>query len=98
MSLLDAPEYDPHRERRRRIRIISIVVLGLLIVGLAWRYHNWPEEHVVDKFFSALQQQNYEGAYGIWWNDPNWKQHPEKYKQYPYNEFYRDWGPGGSGA
>ncbi len=95
MSLLDAPEYDPHRDRRRRIRVISIVVLGLVIVGLAWRYHNWPEEHAVDKFFQALQQHDYEGAYGLWLHDPNWKQHADKYKQYSYGDFYSDWGPGG---
>jgi len=53
------------------------------------------EEHVVEKFFSALQHQDYENAYGIWMHDPQWKQHPEKYSQYPFTEFYRDWGPGG---
>jgi hypothetical protein len=67
----------------------------LLIVGLAWEYHNWPEEHVVDQFFTGLQQKNYEAAYGIWLHDPNWKQHPDKYKQYSFDDFYRDWGPGG---
>jgi len=95
MTLLDAPQYDPHRERRRRVRIASIVVLALPIVGLAWEYHNWPEEHVVDRFFSTLQAQNYEAAYGIWLHDPQWRQHPQKYTQYSYSDFYRDWGPGG---
>jgi hypothetical protein len=95
MSLLDAPEYDPHRERRHRIRVASIVVLGLVIVGLAWKYHNWPEEHAVDKFFDALQQQDYEAAYGIWLHDPAWRQHPNKDKRYSYSDFYKDWGPGG---
>ena len=28
-------------------------------------------------------------------HDPDWKQHAEKYSQYPFNDFYRDWGPGG---
>ena len=43
-----------------------------------------------------MQQQNYEAAYGIWMNDPNWKQYPEKiFTKYPYGEFYIDWGPGG---
>jgi hypothetical protein len=95
MSLLDAPAYDPHRERRRRLRIISILILGVVIVSLAWIYHNWPEEHVVERFFTALQQQKFEDAYGVWMHDPDWQKHPEKYKQYPYNDFYRDWGPGG---
>ena len=29
-----------------------------------------------------LQNQNYEAAYGIWFHDPQWKQHPERYKKY----------------
>src|SRR3989475_9618041 len=58
-------------------------------------YRNWPEEHVVDEFFAALQKNDFEKAYGIWMHDPNWKQHPDKYSQYPFNDFYRDWGPGG---
>jgi hypothetical protein len=95
MTLLDAREYDPARERHRRNGIISAVVLLLVVGVLAWMYRNWPEEHIVDKFFSALQHQDYESAYGIWMHDPQWKQHPDKYSQYPFTEFYRDWGPGG---
>jgi hypothetical protein len=95
MTLLDAKEYNPVRERRRRVRFISIIVAVLVVLGIAWAYRYWPEEHVVDRFFDALQQQNYETAYGIWNHDPEWKQHPDKYKEYPFNDFYRDWGPGG---
>ncbi len=91
MTLLDAREYDPARERHRRNRIISAVVVLLVVGVLSWMYRNWPEEHVVDKFFSALQHQDYESAYGIWMHDPSWKQHPEKYSQYPFSDFYRDW-------
>jgi hypothetical protein len=49
----------------------------------------------VDQFFDALQQKNYESAYSIWMNDAHWKQHPQKYKNYDFHEFYIDWGPGG---
>lgn len=92
---MDAQQYDAARERRRRIQIGIAVVLVLVIAALAWMYRNWPEERVVDHFFDALQKQDYESAYGIWMHDPQWKQRPEKYASYPYNEFYRDWGPGG---
>lgn len=95
MALMDAPEYDPTRERRRRIWIVSAIVLILVIAALAWMFRNWPEERVASRFFAALEKQDYEGAYGIWMQDPQWKQHPEKYAQYPFSEFYRDWGPGG---
>ena len=50
---------------------------------------------MADHFFAALQQKDYEKAYGIWMADPAWKQHPNQHARYPYNEFYRDWGPGG---
>ena len=58
-------------------------------------FRNWPEERVVDKFFTALQHQDYETAYGIYFNDPGWREHQQKYSQYTYADFYRDWGPGG---
>jgi hypothetical protein len=95
MTLLDAPQYDRAKEKRRKIKI-TLALLGVLILAaLAWMYRNWPEEHVVDKFFTALQKQDYEAAYGIYFHDPSWRQHPQKYPQYTYADFYRDWGPGG---
>ena len=95
MTLLDAQPYDPAKGRRRKIQILTAVAAILIFVALAWVYRNWPEEHAVDKFFTALQQQQYETAYGIYFNDPGWLQHREKYSQYTYADFYRDWGPGG---
>lgn len=95
MTLLDAREYDPEKERKRKVRIISVVVVALLAAGLAWWFRFWPEERVAERFFDALQQQSYERAYAIWMHDPQWRQHPDRYQKYPFNEFYRDWGPGG---
>jgi hypothetical protein len=95
MTLLDAPSYDPAKARRRKIKIAVTIAAVIVLVALAWMYRNWPEEHVVDKFFTALQQRNYETAYGIYFNDPGWQQHQQKYSQYTYADFYRDWGPGG---
>ena len=95
MTLMDAKEYDPAHDRRRRLVISTVVFLVLLIGFLVWNFRFWPEERIVDKFFDALQQKQYEVAYGIWFHDPDWQKHPQKYAQYPSNEFYRDWGPGG---
>jgi hypothetical protein len=95
MTLLDAQHYDEAAARRRRNRIVSAVVLLLIVLWLVWTYRNFPEERIVSRFFTALQQHDYEVAYGIWMHDPQWKQHPQKYPNYPFNEFYRDWGPGG---
>jgi hypothetical protein len=95
MTLLDAPIYDPAKARRRKIAIAVSIVFVILLAVLAWMYRNWPEEHAVDKFFAALQNHEYETAYGIYFNDPAWLQHQQKYPQYTYADFYRDWGPGG---
>jgi len=95
MTLLDAQQYDPARERRRRIRIVGAVALVLVMAALGWAYRYWPEEHTVDGFFAALKQKNYESAYAIWWHDPQWKQHANQYARYSFSDFYTDWGPGG---
>ncbi len=95
MTLLDAPLYDPAKARRRKIAIAATIVAVILLAALGWFYRNWPAEHAVDTFFTALQQQHYEVAYGIYFHDPGWLQHREKYSQYTYADFYRDWGPGG---
>ena len=95
MTLMDAPAYDPAPARRRRIKIGVGVFLLLLTTFLVWLYRYWPEEHKVDKFFTSIQNKDYETAYGLWMNDPAWKQHPQQHARYPFNEFYTDWGPGG---
>lgn len=95
MTLLDAEKYDEGRARRRRIAIILIVIAVVFLVWVGYHLRNYPERHAADKFFTALQKQDWDGAYAIWMNDPDWKQHPQKYPNYGYNDFYRDWGPAG---
>jgi hypothetical protein len=95
MTLLDATRYDDAAARRRRNLIVSALALVLILATLVWSFRYWPEQHIVDRFFTALQEKRYEDAYGIWMNDPQWQQHPQKYSNYPYHEFYTDWGPGG---
>src|SRR5947209_1177527 len=98
-TLINAPEYDPAKDRRKRIATIVIVVLALVAVVGAWKgpewYARWRADQVVEQLFSALQQRDFERAYGIWIADPQWKQHPDKNQDYSYNQFYVDWGPGG---
>lgn len=95
MTLMDAKEYDEAGARRRKIRIVTIIGTLLVLGFLAYQFRFWPEEHLVDKFFSALQRKDYETAYAIYRADPEWKQHTQQHADYPYNDFYRDWGPGG---
>jgi hypothetical protein len=95
MSIMNAPPYDPARDRRRKLVIAGIVVSVLVIAFLAWEYRYWTQERVADHFFTALQHKDYEQAYGVWLADADWKQHAQKYPKYPFGEFYTDWGPGG---
>jgi hypothetical protein len=104
MTLLDAKELDPEKAKASRRRyfiilgiIIAVLVIGMLgaLLGYGWWFRYFPEEHTVGSFFADLQKQDYKSAYGIWMHDPNWQQHPDKFQKYPFNDFYRDWGPGG---
>jgi hypothetical protein len=93
MTLLDAQQYDEARDRRRRNRIVIAIIVVLLTAWIAYHFRYYPERRVAARFFEALQKQQFETAYAIWQNDPDWKQH--KYPNYGYSDFYRDWGPGG---
>jgi hypothetical protein len=95
MTLFESKPYDPAAARRKRMRIMAAVVVVIMVAALWWIFRFWPEEHLVDQFFDTLQQQSYEKAYGIWMHDLDWKQHPERYSRYRYDDFLKDWGPGG---
>jgi len=95
MTLMDAEKYDPARDRRRRTRIVVVIIFVLLAAWVVYHYRDYPERNAASKLFAALQRQNYEEAYGVWFRDPDWKQHPNQYSAYLFNDFYRDWGPGG---
>jgi hypothetical protein len=94
MTLFEAPVYDARKARRRKITISVIIVVILVLAALGWWFRNWPEEHVANQFFAALEQKDFKGAYGIWLNDKNWEQKPPS-SNYPFADFYRDWGPSG---
>jgi hypothetical protein len=95
MTLLDAQEYDSEKARKRRKQIISAIAILVVVLALGWWFRYWPDERIVGHFFDALQKQDYQTAYGIWMHDPQWAQHPHEHPKYPFNDFYRDWGPGG---
>lgn len=106
MTLLDAKEVNPEEshKKNRRITLAVSLLTTLLVVGLlgfllgdGWFFWYWPDEHVVGTFFATLQKRDYKTAYSIWLHDPEWEKHPDRkpIHDYPYNDFYRDWGPGG---
>jgi hypothetical protein len=95
MTLFEAQPYDEARFRKRRNIIVITIAAIIVIAAVLWLNRFWPEEHIVGQFFNALQQQNFEKAYGVWMQDPDWKQHADRFKRYSYNDFIKDWGPGG---
>jgi hypothetical protein len=93
MTLMDAQQYDETRDRRRRRLIIIIVIAVMFLVWLAYHFRDYPERHAVANFLTVLTRQDLEGAYAVWFRDPNWKQHPQKYSNYTFGDFTQDWGP-----
>ena len=99
MALMDAKEYDPRPAQRLR-RLVGIAAALLIVFLFFWfwpsgRFRFWREWNVADKFFAALEHKDFDAAYGIYFADPNWKQHPEKHSAYTINQFNADWGPSG---
>ncbi len=75
------------------------VIAGIIVIAIAayliYHFRNWREEQTVNHFFAAVEQKNYDKAYGIWNADASWKQHPQKYSGYNFGTFELDWGPTG---
>jgi hypothetical protein len=99
MTLLNAPEFDEKKEARKHttfvasgILVLAIVLLSVagFLMGHGWLFTNLPAEHKVRVFLSAVQAGDYPRAYGMYYNDPNWQQHPDKYKDYPLDRFTED--------
>jgi hypothetical protein len=95
MALMDAKEYDPRPAQKRRKIIATVVVAVLAIAVYLYLTRYDSEKKVINKFFQAIEQKDYDAAYGIYYADPDWKQHPEKYTAYTINQFKLDWGPSG---
>jgi hypothetical protein len=99
MTLLNAPEFDEQKENRKRnilvgsgitIAVAAVLAVGGFLMGHGWFFTNLPVEHKVSVFLSALQSQDYSRAYGLFYNDADWKQHADKYKDYPLQRFTED--------
>jgi hypothetical protein len=95
MALMDAKEYDP-RPAQRRLRILGLIVVVAVAI-VAYKYFTRYDSEIgtINKFFAALEQKDFEKAYGLYNGDPDWKQHPQKYSNYNLGQFTLDWGPSG---
>ena len=105
MTLLDAPVFDAARDRRHRVILLgSGGLLLVLFVGwwlMAGRPVDYPwnwNNHLlgrsaVNRFLSAVEQNDLPKAYGIWIHDKDWQQHPAQSGAYPFSRFQDDWSP-----
>jgi hypothetical protein len=100
MTLLNAPVYDERKEKLKKtlliasgatIALLILLTLAGFLLGHGWLFTNLPAEHDVNNFFTALEAKDYNKAFAIYNNDPNWQQHPDKFKDYPLDRFTEDW-------
>jgi hypothetical protein len=66
MTLLDAPNYDPAKARNRRTLLIVALSICVVTAGLTWFFWNWPQEHLVNQFFAAVESYPY-GRFELDW-------------------------------
>jgi hypothetical protein len=99
MTLLNAPAFDEQKEKRKSTMLVGSGILAAVLVllsvagfllGHGWLFINLPVEHKVSVFLSTLQAGDYSKAYGLFYNDPDWQQHADKYKDYPLQRFTED--------
>ncbi|HEY0786020.1 MAG TPA: hypothetical protein VGD62_09120 [Acidobacteriaceae bacterium] len=94
MTLLDAPVYNARRARLIRNSIIGVLVLAVVAGICTWVFWDWPEQHRLNRFLVTVESGDLNTAFGQWNNDPEWRQHPERYKNYSFADFSKDWGIG----
>ena len=95
MTLFDAQPYDAARSRKKWLRIAAIVGAVIALAVVWWNLRFWPEEHMVDQFFDALQQQKLRESVRHLDARPGLETASRPYSRYPYNDFIKDWGPSG---
>jgi hypothetical protein len=94
MTFMDARVDDSTPSNRRTAVIIALLCMAGIFVITAALVWNLPAEHKVNQFFTAVEKQDFPQAFGIWNNDPSWRQHAQQYATsgYPYGRFVNDWG------
>lgn len=88
-------QYGAGEERRNRIIIRSIIAVLAIVVlsALGWYlFLNHHQEGVVKQFIAALKRGDTQGAYRIWNCTA-----ADTCRDYTYDKFMQDWGPGPNG-
>ncbi|MFZ1084151.1 MAG: hypothetical protein WAN35_04210 [Terracidiphilus sp.] len=105
MTLLDAPEFDYTRDRRRRKTLITSAALLFVFLIAFWLAAGHPVDYPwywgshlrgrieVNAFFKALEKNDMAAAYGVWIHDKDWQKHPDKHSGYTFERFQKDWSP-----
>jgi hypothetical protein len=105
MTLMDAPKFDPAREKRKKLTaqivaasVVVLIVAWWLVAGRPvdwpWNWnHYWFGRMAANRFLTAIEANDFNKAYGVWVHDKNWQQHPQRYATYPTSRFMDDWGP-----
>ncbi len=83
MTLLDA---TPPPQPRKIGRYILLGLVILIVGSVAYlMLRNFPEERVVARFLTTVEQGNFQEAYRLWQPSPS----------YSYQDFLHDWGEEG---
>jgi hypothetical protein len=96
MTLFDATAQQPghsFRSRKMLAGVFALCGVAAIAVSLCW---NAAAEHRVNRFFSAVEANDFPVAFAIWNNDPDWRQHTRDVSAgYSYGRFLLDWGTAG---
>jgi hypothetical protein len=82
--------YGAGEERRGRwIKRIVVGVLAVAIIGTSsyLYFRTWTQEQTIKRFFAALENKDFQGAYRMWCPTDNFC------KYNPFDMFEKDWGP-----
>jgi hypothetical protein len=105
MTLLDAPKFDEVADRRNRTLIYGICGLVFVLFVAFWLVSGHPADwpwnwwthlrgrHAINSFMGSVEKNDLKKAYGIWVDDANWQQHPDKFGSYTFDRFQADWAP-----
>jgi hypothetical protein len=103
MTLMDAPQFDVAKAKRlRELTIGALIAAGAVVVVyiVLWTafFHTfefwaWPAEHRISAFMKTLEAADFNKGFEMWYRDPDWQKHPERYSAYDFNQFQKDWGP-----